>query len=889
MTLSPGTRLGPYEITAAIGAGGMGEVYRARDARLDRDVAIKVLPPELAQDRERLARFEREAKLLASLNHPNIAAIYGIEEIGAGPTIALVMELVEGEDLAERLKRAAIPIDESIAIAKQLADGLEEAHEHGIIHRDLKPANIKVTPDGKVKILDFGLAKAREGDPASSSTSSKLSHSPTMSRHMTEAGMIMGTAAYMSPEQARGKTVDKRTDIWSFGVVVFEMLSGTRLFGGETVSDTLAAVLTRDPDWSSLPGGAPDEVRTLLLRCLQRDTKDRLRDIGEARVALSKTARGGAATDQRRVTLATPAGPRNRVVLIVVAALTFVASIAAMALWSRTQPKAVAPTHLDLAFPTEMEPLPNLTSGFAISPDGRAVAMIGVILGSRRVFVRPLSSDEAFEITDPTGINGVAFSPDSQSVLYQSTRGTLVTFSLADQQRKVVAEDTDLLGSLAWGKPGIVFSRNNALWLAPSGGGPLRLLAKPDPARREVALANQIFLPDGRLLFVSLTSDDGSERIEALSLDGGTRTVVLENANTPLFSTTGHLLFSRDGALVASAFDSVSLTMPGTAVVLMPKGELGATGSGAVQASLSANGDLIFVRSRYQATRVDLVGREGAAQYLPFPSARYTNPRVSPDGRRIMVEVSGLRVEAFDLERRSMSRLSPEAPGTGWPIWNRDGTAAFFRRYNTPSWKTTDGTGQEGQVPGGVTNDYPSGPGPDPDSFLAVRVASETSGDVVLISRTGAFEPKPIVATPAYEGGGQLSPDGKWIVYATNESGRFEIQIRRFPAADRKWPVSSGFGGQPQWRPDGREISYRDGQNIIGVPFDGSKNEPVIGKPAALFRDEYDFGLGLTSANYDRTRDGGFIMLRRETPGISLSLVLNWTEELKQIMSRGAR
>ena len=657
MTLSPGTRLGHYEITAAVGAGGMGEVYRGRDATLNRDVAIKVLPEALAAEPERLARFRREAQVLASLSHSNIAHVYGFEAAtlpDGSPAHFLAMELVEGEDLSERLRRGAIPPDEAIAIAKQIAEGLEEAHEHGIIHRDLKPANLKVTPDGKVKILDFGLAKAMEGDPSAGATNSQLSLSPTMSRHMTEAGMIMGTAAYMSPEQARGKAVDKRADIWSFGVVLFEMLTGARLFAGETVSDTLAAVLTRDPDWSALPEGTRATVTILLKRCLRRDTKERLRDIGEARLALTEAASGSSPVELAPTAFGDPKAPSSRALPMVLAALAFVAGIVAMALWSRAQPIAVSPTHLDLAFPTEMEPLPNLTSGFAISPDGRAVAMIGVTRGSRRLFVRPLSRDEAFEVTDPTGINGVAFSPDSQSVLYQSTRGTLVTIGVVDQQRKVVAQGSDLLGSLAWGKPGIAFSRNNELWLAPSGGGPERLLAKPDPARREAALTNQTFLPDGRILFTSLTSDNGSERIEALSLDGGPRTVVLESANTPLYSNTGHLLFSRDGALMASAFDPASLSLSGPAAVLMAKGELGATGSGAVQASLSANGDLIFVRSRYQGTRVDLVGRDRAAQYLPFPRARYFNPRVSADGRRIRVESTILRVEAFHPDSRSM-------------------------------------------------------------------------------------------------------------------------------------------------------------------------------------------------------------------------------------------
>ncbi len=439
MTLETGSRLGPYEITAPIGAGGMGEVFRARDTKLGRDVAIKVLPAALAQDAERVGRFRREAQILATLNHPNIAAIYGLEEVGAplvgalttpleragtgpapaGLTIALVMEFVEGEDLAERLKRGAIPVDEAIAIAKQIADALEEAHEKGIVHRDLKPANVKVTPDGKVKVLDFGLAKALEGDPGARSIAGDVSHSPTMSRHATDAGLILGTAAYMSPEQARGKPVDKRADIWSFGVVLFEMLTGDRLFSGETVSDVLAAVLTREPDWKALPAVTPPGLSRLLRRCLERDPKRRLHDIADARFDLDDAVvRGNTETSRRR-----PAIPLLGVVLLTVLGV-LAGGLAARRLDSSANPGTF---HLATVLPQASD-LVRQASGFALSPDGARVVFRHEQDGKRGLFIRPLDSLTVAFIPGTDEGMGPTFSPDGRSLAFFSTPAAVGTF-----------------------------------------------------------------------------------------------------------------------------------------------------------------------------------------------------------------------------------------------------------------------------------------------------------------------------------------------------------------------------------------------------------------------------------------------------------------------------
>ncbi len=891
MSLASGSRIGPYEVTAPIGAGGMGEVFRAKDTKLGRDVAIKVLPAAFAQDPERLARFEREARVLASLNHTNIAHVYGFESAtlpDGSVAHFLAMEMVEGEDLAERLKRGAIPIDESIAIARQIAEGLEEAHEKGIVHRDLKPANVKLTPDGKVKVLDFGLAKAYES--TGTSNEPDVSRSPTMTRQGTEAGMILGTAGYMSPEQARGKAVDKRADIWSFGVVLFEMLTGTRAFAGETVSDTLAAVLMREIDWKALPVTTPPSVERLLRRCLDRDVRHRLQAIGEARIVLetpmsAETTRGPAPS-------ASPGRSPNRLIratpwLIAAAALVG----ARFGLWPDSRGVAsrpLAPTHVEVALPPDIEPVPSLEASFNLSPDGRLVAITAFRAGARRLHIRRLSSEETFEVGDSDGVNLAAFSPQSDNVAFVTNSGVLARASVADQQRERLAQGVDLTGGLAWGKGGIAYVRNGAIWIKPEGGGPERQLTRLNGERREVLHANLQFLPDGEtLLFSGLTAEPGAERVEAVSISTGVRTVVMEHASTPLWSPTGHLLFGRDGALLAISFDPASLKTSGTATRVIAKGTVATTMLGGLAVRLSQSGDLLLLPTTYRATRVTAVSRMGAVTVLPFPLARHLNPRVSPDGRRVMVESQSLRLDALDLERGTISRLTPEVPGTIFSLWNSDGTAIVFKRFNLPYWMATDGSGREGPVPGGVPNDFLSGPGPEADSFLSARISPTKAADVMLLSISGKFPPKALIATPAYEGGAQLSKDGRWMVYVTSESGRLETVVRRYPSLERKWQVSSAFGVQPRWSADGREIFYRDGENMMAASFDGSKDTPVIGAPTALFKDEYDMGQGVTIASYDVTRDGRFILLRRDAKGAGLSLVLNWTEELKEIIARG--
>jgi eukaryotic-like serine/threonine-protein kinase len=877
MPLPPGTRLGPYEVVAPLGSGGMGEVYRARDTGLQRQVAIKVLPDSFARDGEEVARLRREAQLLASLNHPNVAAIYGLE--AAGDIVALVLELVEGDDLAQRLARGALPVDDTVACARQLVDALEAAHEKGIVHRDLKPGNIKITPDGVVKVLDFGLAKAY-GDDAPLG-SGGLSQSPTFARAATEAGVILGTAAYMSPEQARGKAVDKRTDIWAFGVVLFEMLTASSPFTGETLSDTLAAVLTREPDMARLPASTPPGVRRLIARCLERDPKKRLRDIGDARPDLDDVS---AAPAVRPVALS-----RWRALPWVVAVVAVLVS--AWALWARAPQEAGAPAvlHLNVTLPSHIEPVLSLSNGaLAISPNGRSLVMVGASAGVRRLYLRQFDRPDTTEVPGSVGSNGAVFSPDSTSLAFLRSNGTIVRLSLVNFEQKILTAGVDLGSELAWSAAGVVFNRDGALWVVSPEGGEARAITTLDAGRGELLHDQPVVLPGDRVvLFAGHTTDAADERIEAVPFGGGPRTVIVERAIAPVWSETGHLLFARGGAVLASPFDPDAPARVDQAVPVIAPGVIATLGSGNPGFRLSSAGTLLYMPAGFGANRLVSVGRDGAALALDVPPGEYVAPRVSPDGRRVLFGQGMSLVEGVDLARGTRLRLTAEYRGTGFASWLPDGRQMVFRRFHLPFWAPADGSGAATPVPSTGINDFPAAPGPEPGSFLALRVNPATASDVFLMSVDGAFEPRPLVVTQGYDGGPQLSPDGQWLLYQSDVSGQPEIYVRRYPVLDRQWQVSAGGGVQPRWSRTSREVFYRSGGHVIAVAMDASGAEPAFATPVPLFADEYEFGRGITLANYDATADGRLLMLRREPGSGALHAVVNWTTELKRILADG--
>jgi Tol biopolymer transport system component/tRNA A-37 threonylcarbamoyl transferase component Bud32 len=861
----------------------MGEVFRARDTKLGRDVAIKVLPAAFAQDPERLARFEREARVLASLNHTNIAHVYGFESATLPDSSVahfLAMEMVEGEDLAERLKRGAIPIDEAIAIAKQIAEGLEEAHEHGIIHRDLKPANVKVTPDGRVKILDFGLAKALEGDPASSAANSHLSHSPTMSRHMTEAGMIMGTAAYMSPEQARGKGVDKRADIWSFGVVLFEMLAGKRLFEGETISDVLAAVLTRDPDWPALPSNVSAPTRRLVARCLERDPRRRLRDIGEARLWLDGFGRATATDDTTPAT--TRAAERTRLVpwgiaLVAVAVVAFQASRHGEA----DGPRPLLRT--ELALPQDVEFFGGPTS----SADGSRVAFVGVGEGVRSLYVRNLSEPDFRRVPGTeTAVNG-----------WLSEDGRRIAVVTNDTKVKVVDLETGVIDTLAtggsiysapaWMKDGsVVFSRGTAI-VRRRPSGDETVIATANVAGGEFLLSWPVLIGDeSGIIFVGRRSSEHSirTRLEWSSIDGAGRRLVAEDVTQVILASRDRIVFVRDGAMFAAGLSKSGDTIAGVPVRLSDSASISPLGG--VAATVSAKGALFTAPPSIVSGRLVLISMNGNGRPVGSVERGFLNPRLSPDGRLIAFSDAGV-VWTYDPGRGTVARVTTESePTIGFPMWAKDGRSLYIRSPTGIRIQRADGEGAPKTLPNTNETDYPSTLSADGSTLYFLRLSAATGGDIYATPAQGG-EVKPFLATPAYEGGPQVSPDGRWLLYVSNESGRMQVYVRPLSGADRKWAVSSADSIQAIWSRDGGQIFYRSGQKLLAVSVSvagsGPDAELRLGAPRELFERRQAYGQNLTIPNYSLSVDGKeFLMVESDGRGRYLTMVLNWLDHLPQ-------
>ncbi len=825
MTLSLGTRLGPYEILSPLGAGGMGEVFRARDTKLNRDVAIKVLPSAFAQDSERVARLRREAQLLASLNHPNIAAIHGLEE--SEGVVALALELVEGEDLAERLTRGAIPVDEAVAIAKQIAEGLEAAHEKGIVHRDLKTSNLKLTKDGTIKILDFGLAKAYGGE---AQAASELSQSPTRSRQMTEAGVIFGTAAYMSPEQARGGTVDKRADIWAFGVVLFEMLTGKRLFTGETVSDTLAAVLRQEIDWKALPASTPLGLRHLLERCLNRDAKKRLRDIGEARIALEER-------------LGTPdAVVVSSGVRALPWAIALAATVAAVALWALWR-GALQPTP-PLRLSAELGAAASLSTDFGpaaiLSPDGRLLAFVGSegAEGRPLLYLRRLEQLEAAPVSGTEGARDPFFSPDSEWIAFFAD-GKLKKVSVTGGAPVTLCDAADDRGG-SWAEDGTIFfalggqGRVGLLRVSSAGGTP-STLTTPDPASQEATHRWPQALPGGKAVLYTAHStfgnyDDASLVVHRLSDD--TKKVLHRGGYHGRYLPSGHLVFMHEGTLFAAPFDLDQLELTGLPVPALA-GVSAAPGTAGAQFAFSRDGTFVYQRGESVGLAVPIqwMDREGKLRPLrAAPGVNY-NIRFSPDGRRLdIVEGRNRDVWVYEWGRDTLSRLTFDPGQDRDPVWTPDGRRIAFSSPRADQatenlyWQRADGTGEAERLTESKNPQFPMSWHPS-GRFLAINELNpQTSFDILILPLTGdeasGWEPgKPTVFLngPFYETAAAFSPDGRWLAYSSNESGRVEVYVRPFPGPGGKWQVSTVGGRLPTWSRSRKELLYlgEDGRILV--------------------------------------------------------------------------
>ncbi len=811
--MMPGTRIGSHEVIAALGAGGMGQVYRARDTNLGREVAIKILPEAFASDPERVARFEREARVLASLNHPNIATIHGLER--ANGQSFLIMELVAGETLATRVERGPIPVDEALPLAVQIAAALEAAHEKGVVHRDLKPANIAVTPDGKLKVLDFGLAKAL----ADEARAIDVSQSPTMAQGPSSSGMILGTAAYMSPEQARGKPVDKRADIWAFGCVLFEMLTGKAAFAGETLTDIIAAVVKNEPEWTALPANTPEIVRALLRRCLKKDPARRLHDAADTRIELEEVLDEPLAPSQGLTARRLRSSFASRILWVLVAVLATSLVVIPIVL-QRPEPSGLRIVRLELNLPPGIETSGTNSPSMAISPDDTQIVFSGGFGGLRRLYARRLDGLESTPFRGTETMNMCVFSPDGRAVAFVNSDRTLRKVALADGLVTTILRDVDYNGTgAAWGTDDrITFVRAGSLWQVPSEGGRPEQLTVLDSAKNELLHSWPTVVPDAKaILFTSVVgTNPTTTRIEALSLASRQRHIVVDAARSPILAASGHLLFFRDGSLIAAPFDAEKLETTGPAVAVLSDIALDQVGIPLV--AVSNGGTLAYVPSNNATKRLVWVSRQGVEQLITDVSRPYVNPRLSPDGHRIVVEVAGGDLWIQDLERGTFTRLtSGDTIGNTFAAWTPDAERIVFRTLNGPRESASDGSGGSRSL-GGTTADIPTSVSPDGNTLAFIRQGpSETGADIYTLSLRGDPDPRAFVTTAGYDGGGQFSPDGHWMAYVTNESGQFEVYLRPYPGPDKKFPVSTQGGSHPRWNPNGKELFYRNGFKMMAV------------------------------------------------------------------------
>jgi serine/threonine-protein kinase len=897
--LNPGTRLGGFEIVALIGSGGMGEVYRARDSRLNRDVAIKVLPADVAADHDRLARFEREAQALASLNHPNIAQIHGVDDSSGTP--ALVMELVDGPTLADRIAEGPIPLDEALPIAKQIAEALEAAHEQGIIHRDLKPANIKVRPDSTVKVLDFGLAKAF--DPAVS-TAGNASMSPTLSIHATHAGIILGTAAYMSPEQASGRPVDRRADIWAFGCVLYEMLTGRRTFKGESVSETMAFVLTREVDWSALPSAMRPPIRRLLRRCLEKDRKQRLSDIADARLEIDEALAPPALMDQE----STPASSSWRQLAIGLALGLIIGGIVAgVAVWLTRRPPSVQVARLIVPAPSESYPWPRL----AISSDGSRLAFIAIDGRTPRLVLRPIDALEAKtlvarSVSPAEAVAFPFFSPDGQWVAFfednalkkvSITGGPVVTicrvigFPLGGTWGR---DDTIIFAASQMSPPG--------LWRVSAGGGAPVALTRPD-LEREIGHGTPEFLPGGRGVLFTIILKDNRDDVAMLDYGTGRYKVIVRDGADAHYVSSGHLVYRVGDSLHAVAFDlnrteAVDHSVPVLDSVALPSTPGSITALRADMA-VAGNGTLIYVPAASQAVARTLAwfDRRGLEEPINTPSRAYTYPRLSPDGTRVALDIRDQEndIWIWDFGRKTLTRFTTDPALDRMPLWTPDGRRVVFSSDRAgPAniyWQPADGTGTAERLTQSPLAQFPNSISPD-GAQLVVRMNAPGSTDLMAVSLGQDHKVRPLVRSPFNEDDGEISPDGRWLAYQSNESGRFEIYVRPFPNTESgRWLVSTDGGMQALWARNGQELFYLSPNGALMSVRVVRGDTWTTDSPMKLFDARHYIGTSIISGRtYDVSPDGQrFLMIKVvESDATSapsqIVVVQHFDEELKRLV-----
>jgi len=917
MGLRTGTRLGPYEILSAIGAGGMGEVYRARDTRLDRIVAIKVLPAHLADDPERRERFEREARTIASLNHPHICVLH---DIGRQDGIDfLVMEYLEGETLAQRLVKGPLPLEQVLQYAIEIADALDKAHRKGVTHRDLKPGNIMLTKSG-TKLLDFGLAKLRQ-DAARAIPVSQL-RTATAKDAVTQEGTILGTLQYMAPEQAEGGEVDARTDIFAFGAVVYEMATGKKAFEGKSQASVIAAILEHDPPpISSLQPMTPPALDRVAKRCLAKEPDERWQSASDLTNELKWIAEGGS-----QVTLA-PTVPAKgiralgrRPLTLSVGALLLGAVIASLVTWNTKSLPSPPPrpvSRLVITLPPGQQ-LAGLENGpaVALSPDGTHLAYVALQGGTQQLYLRAIDSLEAKPIPGTEGAVNPFFSPDGQWLGFFA--GNKLKKVSVSGGAALTLGDAAFPRGASWGSQGMIAftpTTNTALQQVPDAGGtpqPLTRFEKGDVSHRWPE-----FLPGGKaVLFAAGLSGISfiNAQVAVQSVGTGERRNLIQGGMYPRYAPSGHIVYAQGGSLMAVPFDPQRLAVTGAAVPVV-EGVLQSAFSGASQYSISATGSLVYVSGGVQSaqSRLVWVSRNAAEQPLAAPMRAYQFPRLSPDGKRVAAGLAEQesQIWIYDVSRETLTRLTFEGNQNNSPIWTPDGKRIAFQsnKEGPPNlfWQLADGSGGLERL---ATSEYPQVPNSwSPDgqllAFIEINLTtgydiwvlrlgnpSASSGQVPSAGSGQVRKAQPFLRTPFNESVARFSPDGRWLAYISDESGRFEIYVQPYPGPGGKWQISTEGGTEPVWNPNGRELFYRSADKIMAVDI-ATQPGFAAGKPRMLFEGRYQPS-PVTSPNYDVSPDGQrFLMIKSseqaQAAPTQINVVLNWFEELKQKVPAGKK
>ena len=899
MALQPNSELGVYQIRESIGIGGMGEVYRARDSKLDRHVAIKVLPEAFWQDAQRLARFEQEARVLAALNHPNIATLYALEE--SKGIHFLVMELVPGVTLAERIASASLSPTEALSVFHQIADALEAAHEQGVIHRDLKPGNVKVTPDGIVKVLDFGLAKqvGSEGAPADSSQAATKTKerqpfqnfsplaSPTLPPDVTAAGVIVGTAPYMSPEQVRGRAVDRRADIWAFGCCLYEALAGKPAFPGREVIDIFAAILKSDPDWEDLPTSTPPRVRELTRRCLRKDPRRRMRDMGDVRITLKEAVSGEADPN------VPPSPQRSLPWAIAALAVIFAVAVGVASrsgvggLFSSEPVRFLIPFPPGTSLPTSVG-----RSELAISPDGSLVAYVaeGRSAGETRIYLRELNAFETLSLEGSEGAHEPFFSPDGQWIGFFGD-GKLKKASVDGGPAVNICDSARSYGA-TWNDEGVVIfgqqSAEGGLWRVPSSGGNPEPVTQVDFEAGEVSHRTPYALPGKTAVLFTVIDRSLEPSIELLDLKTGGRQKLIERGSAPSYAATGHILYMESGALTAVAFDSTRLRLDGPPAPVLEgvrERSLGRT------FHVSDNGTLVYLPRMRGAQERTLVwaGRDGSLESITNATRAFADPSVSPSGRRLAVAVGRDEDQdlwTYDIVRDAFSRLTYQGYAMA-PVWTPDGKRLTFVLDGEILSIPADGTPTTERL---YSSDsaavmLPTSWSPDGKTLAFMELRPGSGFDIALLSTEEEGGVRPFLRTRFDEQQPMFSPSGNWIAYTSDESGRDEVYVQAYPGPGQKVKISANGGNQPRWSLDGKELYYLNKGQMMVVVVDQSVRgaDLAAGKARLLFEGLWYSGSAV--ANYDVTPEGSrFLMMQATEADIptEINVILNWFDELSE-------